>query len=220
LSHRLSREEEESSGELYYPVRSDVFFFLKAGYIQYRFNEIASAWRNSDSWQGYAGLQFPITGRLRGALTLGYKSFLPRDESQEPFSGLVGEADLDYRLRRIRFRAEYKRGNSFSYWSNTLYFIENQIGGGVSFYLTRFLRLDYDFSYGENRYPEAEWIISGAPAQIKRHDIYRTHTAGLTVRIYRSLGLSFNVNHWERRTNVFYGDRQGWFAGGSLVFDF
>jgi len=220
---RLSRDESTVSGEFYYQILSDSYFFLKGGFTQYRFLDVEAAWRDSDSNQAYVGLQFPLLGRMRGTLSLGYKSFMPLEEEREDFSGLVGNADLEYRLQRFRFRLGYARDSRFSYWTEALYYIENQIRAGVSFYVTSSLRLDYDYRYGDNDYleevywrgPEGDLILT------QRQDIYTTHTAGISVRVYRSIGIGINLNYWKRETNVYYyGDRYWWFVGGSLVYDF
>jgi hypothetical protein len=178
---------------------------------------VEAVWRNSDSSQINAGIQFPLLGRIRGKLSLGYKSFFPLAEGKEDFSGLVGDTNMEYRLRRMRIRLGYTRGHRFSYWSDAIYFIENQFNAGLSFYISPSLRLDYDFRRGENNYPQ---LVYWGPDLIQRNDIYQTHTAGLAVRIIRDIGISLNVNYWERKTNIYYGDRDWWFVGGSLVYDF
>ena len=55
---------------------------------------------------------------------------------------------------------------------------------------------------------------------IKRRDILTRHTAGITIRVYRDIGIALNVNYWERETNIYYGNRDWLFIGGSLVYDF
>ncbi|MBD3414293.1 MAG: outer membrane beta-barrel protein [Candidatus Aminicenantes bacterium] len=219
---RLSRDEDTVTGELYYQLLSDSYFFLRGGYTQHRFLDVEASWRDSDSRQMFAGLQFPLLGRMRGTLSLGYKWFVPLDEEREDFSGLVGNADMEYRLRRIRLRAGYNRDNYFSYWGENLFYLGNQINGGVSFYISPSLRLDYDFRYGNNDYlEEALWGgPEGEPDLIRRKDIFTIHTVGVAVRILRDIGIGLNLNYWKRETNISYGDRYWWFVGGSLVYDF
>jgi hypothetical protein len=219
---RLNRDEDQLSGELYYQLLPDSYLFLRGGYTWYRFVDVDAVWRNSDSSQIYAGIQFPLLGRMRGKLSLGYKSFFPLAEGSEDFSGMAGDTDLEYRLRRMRLRLGYTRDLRFSYWSESIYFIENQFNAGFSFYISPSLRLDYDFRYGENDYPEEVWWRGpeGEMTLTQRNDIYLTHRAGLAVRIIRDIGISLNVDYWERQTNIYYGDRDWWFVGGSLVYDF
>lgn len=220
LSERLSREEEEISGEFYYLLLPDSFFFIRGGLTRYRFAYEESSFRDADSRQIYTGLQFPFMGDFRGALSLGYKNFVPLSEDRDSFSGLVGEADLEYRMRKLRLRTGYRRDNRFSFYGGSTYFIENQLRGGVSVYLTRSLRLDYDYRYGMNDYPEGLWTVGGESILIERQDIYQTHTAGIAVRLLRDIGIGINYNYWTRDTNAGYGVREWWFVGGSLVYDF
>lgn len=220
LSERLSRREDEVTGEFFYRLLPDSFFFIRGGYTQYRFSFDTSSFRDADSRQFYTGFQFPFIGDFQGYLSLGYKTFEPLDEERESFSGVVGQANLDYRLRTIRLRATYRRDSRFSFYGQSVYFVGNQIGGGVSFYLTRSLRLDYDYSYGQNAYPETLWFVGGAELLIEREDIYQTHSAGIVVRVLRDIGIGLDVNYWERTSNVYAGKRDWLFVGGSLVYDF
>jgi len=84
----------------------------------------------------------------------------------------------------------------------------------LSFYLTRIIRLDYNFSYAESEYPE------GPLEEIARKDTYRTHSAGLVFRIKRNIGLGLTVTYWERDSNVEAFGRSRGFIGGYLTYDF
>jgi len=220
LSERLSRQEDEITGEFFYLLLPDSFFFIKGGYSQYRFSFESSSFRDADSRQIYTGLQFPALGDFQGFLSLGFKSFEPLAEDRNSFTGLVGQAEIDYRMRRMRFRASYRRDNRFSFYGNTTYFIENQVGGGVSLYFSRSLRIDYDYRYGINNYPEADWFVGGESVLLEREEIIQSHTAGIVVRIFRNVGIGLNLNYWERNSNVSIGKRDWLFVGGNLVYDF
>jgi len=77
-------------------------------------------------------------------------------------------------FNRFVLRGKY----NFSY-----FYIENQIKAGVSFYVSSSLRLDYDYSYGNNDYLEDSWWLGpeGDVILIQRNDIYDTHKAGAAV---------------------------------------
>lgn len=220
LSERLSRREDEISAEFFYLLLSDSFFFIKGGYTQYRFNNEVARFRDADSQQFFTGLQFPFIGDFQGFLSLGYKSFSPLDEERDSFTGLIGQADIDYRLERLRFRVGYRRDNRFSFYGNSLYYVENQVNGGVSLYLSRSLRLDYDYRHGINNYPEAFWFVSGEDVLLEREDVITSHTAGIVLRVLRDIGIGLNLNYWERTSNAYSGKRDWLFIGGSLVYDF
>ncbi len=222
LSRDLNREEKNGSLEFYYRVLSNSYFFISGGYTEYDFEYIESSWRDSDSYQVYSGIRFPILGKIRGTLSLGYKDLVPRTSGKKGFSGLVGNTSLDFRLRRFGFRLSYLRDVYFSYWTNSIFFNEDRYGAGASFYPTRFLRIDYNFSYAEARYPEPllPSMPDGNYMEIYRKDIYRTHSAGIVFRIIENTGIGLTVNWWERKSNLIWENRTRWFMGGFITYEF
>lgn len=176
----------------------------------------------TSSYQAYTGIGFPLLGRVRGTLSLGYKKLLPRREGKTSFSGLVGDTSLDFRVRRFNFRLQYSRDYRFSYWTNNIYFLENRYGLGISFYLTRLLRLDYNFSYGEVHYPElmSLWMPDDRYEEIKREDVYRAHTVGFVFRIIKNTGIGVRLNFWERDSNIYWANRDRMFIGGYVTYEF
>jgi hypothetical protein len=222
LSRELNREERSGNLEFYYKVFSESLFFLGGGYTEYKFAHIQSRWRDSYSYQAYSGTRFPLLGRIRGTVSLGYKKLLPRTGEKEGFSGLIGNTSLDFRVRRFRLRVQYNRDCYFSYWTDSTYFIEDRYGAGISFYLTKFLRLDYNFSYGEATYPELMLLQmpDGRYEEIKRKDIYRVHRAGFVFRIIRNAGIGLMFNFWERESNYYWASRNRGFISGYVTYEF
>ena len=222
LSRLLNREERSGNLAFYYRVFSESFFFLSGGYTEYRFEHIQSRWRDSYSYQALSGIRFPFLGKVRGTLSLGYKKLLTRREEKKGFSGLVGNTSLDFRIRRFGFRFQYNRDCHFSYWSNSIYFVEGRYGAGISFYLTKFLRLDYNFSYGEANYPELMplQMPDGRYEELKRKDVYRIQKAGFVFRIIKNTGIGLMVNFWERESNYFWASRNRRFIGGYVTYEF
>jgi hypothetical protein len=218
----LNREERNGRLEIYRRIFLDSDFFLTAGYTDYRFESIESQWRDSYSYEVLSGVRFPLLGRARGTLSLGYRWLINKADRNSRFSGLVGNTGLEFRLSRFNLRFQFSRDFAFSYYSRSLYFTTHRIGSGLSFYLTRIIRLDYDFGYGESAYPEAEPIRmpDGTLADIRREDTYLSHSAGLVFRIKRNIGIGITVTYWERDSNIeTYGRNRG-FIGGYLTYDF
>lgn len=222
LARALDREQQKAEFEVYYRILSDSFLFVKLGYTEYNFDRTLSYWRDSYSYQGNAGIRFPLFGRIRGLLSLGYKRLLLRQGDAQGFSGLVGNTQLEYRLGRFGFRVRYDRDSQFSFWINNIYFTDSRYGGGVSFYLTRFIRLDYGYDYGTANYPELMPIRlpSDEVQMIKRKDAYTTQSAGVVFRLVRALGLGVRVSWWSRDSNYVYEVRNRMFVGGYLTYDF
>ncbi len=222
LSRLLNREEREGNLEFYYRIFSGSFFFIKGGYTEYNFVHPQSPLRDSYSYQANFGIRFPLLRRVRGTLSLGYKKLMPRKEGEKGFSGFVGDTTLDFRLRRLGFRLQYNRDLRFSFMRDNIFFIEDRYGAGISFYLTRFLRVDYNFTYGEANYPKeiAIWMPDGGYEEIKRKDIYRIQTVGFVFRIIRNTGIGLMVNFWERDSNYFGAIRDRMFIGGYVTYEF
>jgi hypothetical protein len=222
ISEILNRREQIISGEFYYQIFPNSFFFLRGGYTDYKFENLASQDRNSFSYQASTGLRFPLLGRIRGTFELGYKKFFPREEGRDGFSGLFGNTSLEWRMQRFTLRGQFGRDTRFSYWTDSMYYIDNNIGGGVSFYLTRFLRIDYNLLYQEGDYPGlfSERQPDGSMTEFKRKDIYKTHTMGIVFRIFRDVGLGVNINFWDRSSNYHIVERERFFVGGYLTYDF
>ncbi len=222
LSRSLNRREKGGNIELYYRIFSKSFFFITGGYTDYEFENPQSSWRDSYSYQVYTGIRFPLLGKIRGTLSLGYKKLIPRETGRMGFSGLVGNTSLNFRLWRFRFSLSYHRDCHFSYWTNNIFFNEDRYGAGVSYYLTRFLRVDYGLSHANADYPVPESLRmpDGSYAEILRKDIYRTHSVGLAFRIIENTGIGVRVNFWERESNYYRANRKRVFIGGYVTHEF
>jgi hypothetical protein len=222
-SRTLDRTEVELRGEFYYRLRLDTFFFAYAGLTDYDFKYSESKVKDSYAWEGMAGVRFPIIGSLRGSLALGYKQLIPRTGNQKQFSGPIGNMGLEARIKRFNLRANFTKDVEFSYWTNNIFFVEYRYGGGLSFYISRFIRVDYDFSIGDNRYPEETVVRLPDESYeiIKRSDRYTNHSVGVVFRVIRNTGLGLTLNSWERASNDYrYGSRKSLFLGGFITYDF
>jgi len=221
-SRTLNRKETTGSVEFYYPVFSQSSFFVTAGATKYEFEHPSSRWRDSRSVQVSAGMRFPLMGRARGRLSLGYKKFVPEEAGRKSFSGLVADTDLNFLFGRFSLRFGLGRETYFSYLENAFYYVENRVSPGLSFYLTRRFRLDYDFRHGSLKYPEPFPINDpeAGPLEIIRHDTHRTHTIGFSIFFLRKTGVQLSYNILERSSNApgFNIDRN--FIGLSLTRDF
>lgn len=222
LSRSLNRKERNANFEFYYRIFSESSFFITCGYTEYSFAFSESQWRNAQSYQIYSGIRFPLLRTVRGTLSLGYKTLMPETGDRKGFSGIVGNTGLDFRIWRFGFRINYTRDTQFSYYESNVYFIEDLYGGGLSFYLTRFLRVDYNYSYGKSTYPEPMPLRmpDGSVVDILREDIYKDQSVGFVFRIIRNTGVGIMVHFWERESNYFWENRARTFVGGYVTYEF
>jgi Putative beta-barrel porin 2 len=222
FSKSLNRKETTGNIELYYPVFSESTFFAKAGSTRYEFEHPASRWRDSRSAQASAGILFPLLGRARGRLSLGFKKFVPDASGRKGYSGLIADTDLNFRFGRFGLRFGLGRDIHFSYQEDLFYYVESRMSPGISLYLTRRFRLDYDFRHGTLKYPEPFRILApdAGPPEIARRDILRTHSIGLSIFFLRKSGIQISFNIFERTSNVPGFDMNRNFVGLSLTQDF
>lgn len=222
FSRWFDRKEQEGNIEFYYKIFSESFLILKGGYKEYNFEHPSYHWRDAYSYQMYAGIRFPLTAKIRGIFFLGYKKFIPKIRSKKSFAGLVGDSSLDFKMGRFSLRLRYNRDCYFSYWTENIFFLENSYAIGASFYLTKFLRLDYDFTYGEADYPEPRLQRVGEYdyEELRRKDIYHIHKAGFVFRIIRNIGIGLMMEFWIRDSNDYWENRDRMFLGGYVTYDF
>ncbi len=223
LSLILNREERMSQLEVNYKIFSGSLFFLKLGYSEYDFQSIGSRWKDSFSFQAAGGLRLPFSGRTRGVLSIGYKMLSPRRTWIGGFEGLTANVSLEYRLKPIVFRLQYNKDSNFSYDRNNVFYMENWLQAGVSVYLTKILRLDYNYALTKLAYPRVTpvWLSDGSYEEIKRRDFYHSQTAGVVVRILENTGLGLMANLFDRNSNYYWeGRRQRWFVGAYVTQDF
>jgi hypothetical protein len=218
----LNRDEKTFSLEMYYPIFIDSNLFLRLEYNKYEFEQSESRQKDSESYQISSGISFPLLGKIRGTLSLGYKRFNPREKEFKGYSGVIGDTGLEYRISRFNFRASYSRNIPFSLRRESIYFLQDRIGGGISYYLNRFIRVDYNISYSEGTYPEAIEIRleDGTLQEIERRDIYRFQNAGIVFRLRQNLGLGFNINYTDRQSNISQANFKGTFWGIFLTSTF
>jgi len=219
VRERLNRQETYANLSFFYQAASQRRFFIDLEYGDYRF-DFASQAAIGDARSGaaYAGLALsPLGRRVRGRVRIGYKKYDVRAADGPDYQGIVGDSQLSIRLAKpFVIRGSYVRDVRFSLWYNNPYYVESRPGAGASVYLFRFLRLDYDYSIGRNRYP----LVGGGGPEEKRLDEYSVHSAGIYFRIRKAVALGFIASWWARDSNLDAEDDKRTFFGVNLTYDF
>jgi hypothetical protein len=219
VRERLNRKESYANLSLFYQASTQRRFFLEFEYGLYQFDfATQAAIGNSRSGAAYAGLEFsPLGRRVRGRIRVGYKKFDVRNPEGVDYQGVVGDSQVSVRLAKpFIIRGSYLRDVRFSLWYDNPYYVESRPGAGVSLYLLRFLRLDYDYSVGRNRYP----VVGGGGPDVKRLDEYSIHSAAVYFRIKKSVALGFIASLWARKSNLIAEDDKRTFFGLNLTYEF
>lgn len=221
VRERLNRTESYATVSMFYQASTQRRFFVDLEYGEFDFMvEEQAAIKDSRSGAVYAGLEFsPLGRRVRGKMRLGYKKFDIRNPEGEDFQGLAGDAQLSVRVAKpFVVRGSYVRDVRFSLWYSSAYYVESRPGAGISFYPTRFLRLDYNYSFGRNSYPAPQEVEPGV--EVKRRDDFDIHSAGIYVRLWQSTALGFVASRWLRDSNLDREDDKRWFYGVNLTYEF
>ena len=218
LSRVFDREERFAGFEFYYRLFSDSHFFLSARREDFRFRYDEASSRDALAAIVQSGIRFPLLGRVRGLLSVGYKSFRPKDRTVAPFSGLIGNTGVEANMGRVGARLAYGRDIVFSYDRANAFYIDQNFGPGVSVYLTDFIRIGYNLNIGWASYP-VSGPTSGEDARPgdPRRDRRFSYSAEIAVRVYRTygLGLSINSTRWKSEAAAF--DRGRTFIGVNLI---
>lgn len=220
VAERLNRRENYFDLLGYYQVTSRTRFFLDYEYGKYDFIfSEASSLKDSRSRALFSGFEFLPAGRIRGRLRLGYKKLDVINPEIEDFQGLVGDAQLSFRLAKpLVWRVSYTRNSEFSLWYRSAYYVFHRPSTGMSFYIFRLIRLDYDYSFGRSNYPSPQDISPGQ--EVKRRDDFFVHQAGVYVRLRKNVALGVVVNRWIRDSNIDREDDKRYFYGLNLTYEF
>jgi hypothetical protein len=218
----LDRRETSAAAEVTYRVFSRSYLFATAGWTRYAFDFAESAWRDGEAVKASGGFRFPLTGRARGRVLFGWKSFRPDSAGRRPFSGLIAATEVYLRLGRLSATVGYDRDNAFSYNESAYYYVDGRARAGLTLYVAPFLRIDGGVQYGTMTYPEPQTVWSGGvPVTVeRREDVQRTWSVGPVLRIGGTVGLGLTYNLYRRTSNAPGFDVRRNFAGAFLTYEF
>lgn len=218
----LDRRETSAAVELDYRVFSASSLFAAAGLTRYDFRHAESVWRDGCSIQAWAGFRFPLSGRARGAVRVGWKSFRPDSADRKPFSGLIAATDVAFRLGRLGVTLGLDRDNAFSYNESAYYYVDTRARAGLSLYLAEFLRLDGGAQYGTISYPEPQqvWWDGALIVVDRREDIQQNFSVGPVIRLGGTVGLGLTYNFYKRTSNAPGFDIRRNFVGAFITYEF
>lgn len=218
----LDRRETGAAVELYYRVFSASYLFASAGGTSYDFSHPESAWRNGSSFQAWGGFRFPLAGRARGTVRIGWKSFRPDTPDRKPFSGFVAATDVVLRPGRLGVTLGLDRDNAFSYNESAYYYVDTRARASLSLYLAEFFRIDGGVQYGTIFYPEPQevWWDGAMIVVERREDTQRNFSVGPVVRLGGTVGLGLSYNFYARTSNAPGFDVRRKFVGAFITYEF
>jgi len=214
----LNHREQYLDASAFYQISYRFRARIEAEYGRFVFDNPINP-RNSESRSIFGGVDFGTGGIVEGRVRLGYKYFMASGRGSGEYRGLVGDSTVGVRLgSMVRLRASYARDVRFSVWPGYVYFIESIPGAGVSIYLSRNIRLDYDYNLGDSEYPR---IFGDGPDLIRsRSDQIQAHRAGFYLRIQNNVGVGIMANIWRRNSTESWAQSSRTFIGMNLTYDF
>ncbi len=221
INERLNHDESFVVVSAYHDASAQRRFFINLEYGWYDFENAETALvKDSKSYAGYTGFEFsPLGRRVRGRIRIGYKQFDILNPEGVDFKGIVGDTQVSVRVAKpFVLRGTYERNVEFSFYYDNPFYSRTRYGGGVSFYPVRFLRLDYNYTIGENRYPIAQEVAPGE--DVERLDEYDLHSVGIYVQIKGNVALGLIGTRWVRDSNIDRQDDKRYFLGLNLTYDF
>jgi len=218
----LDRRETSAAVEVYYRVFSRSYFFSTVGWTRYDFSHPESAWRDASSIEAAAGFRFPLVGRARGKVLVGWKSFRPESADRLAFSGLVTQTEVAFRVGRLGLTLGFDRDNAFSYIETAYYYVDARARAGLSLYLSRGIRIDGGVQYGTMSFPEPQEIGVGGGVVVidDRRDVQRNFSVGPVVRLSGTVGLGATYNFYRRTSNAPGFDVRRNFIGAFITYEF
>jgi len=166
-------------------------FTFQYEYFDQRFQ--FSPQRDRTGQQFSMGFIFPAGSRITGTLRYGLRFIRPDTTFYRDFIAPFGIGTIGIRLMsRLSLHATYRLDNHYSFAGVDLYYDTRTVGGGLTYRLSRRLRLSYDLSAGRRSYR----LLSGG-GETRRDDFYISSAVlsvqlaersemGIEYRAYRS----------------------------------
>ncbi len=223
ISPALDRNEFSANAEFGYRLFSSAQAFVRVTYSDYDFLNQTTFRQKPKAADAVMGLRIPSGGVLGGLFSLGYKRFLPQTKSVPGFSGLVGNALLQFRAENLGlWDVGFSRDISFSLYSGFLYFLDTTVTTRLTFRTTRFLFVRLSGSYGWLNYPRETSVLD--PGSADEAAVVRDHVvsaeAGFIIRLTQRFGLGLTYQRWFRDSRLIQGDFSGSLVTVNLVREF
>jgi hypothetical protein len=212
-AEKLNRNETFLKFAAYREINSRTRLFLEVEYGLFDFAN-PSIMKDSNSYASYGGFEFSPFGNIRGRVKIGYKYFDSKTLQGKDYRGIVGDSNISVKLMNpLAIRASYRRDIQFSIWYESTYFLESRYGIGGSLYVSKNIRLDYDYNRSRNDYPQEFGV------EIRRDD-FTIHAVGIYFRLRENTAFGVIASRSVRDSNLDWRDDSRDFVGFNLTYGF
>jgi hypothetical protein len=161
--------------------------------------------RDSDSWTVLPRLMLKPRALIRGSAAAGFKWFLPTDPRLPAFRGLVAEGDVSTTLRGATIiSANWRRNISYSFSSQTPYYVDNTYGLSIRQSLGRLFDILVTSERSIYNYRELEGAAGTEPSTPGGglSDSTWNSAGSLGYRLTRDARIGAGVSYWVRRSST------------------
>lgn len=174
--------------------------------------------RDSDSTSVTGSVAFDPHALLKGGASFGFRDFRPLDSSLGGYRGLIASGDLTYTLLgATRFQVQFGRDVQYSYDVNQPYYLQTGVNGSIAQQI--FGPFDAIARAGTARlaYQDRADTLVGVANRV---DYNHTYGGGLGYHFSSGLRVGFNVDYFNRITDVQQRRYTGLRYGASTTYDF
>lgn len=173
---------------------------------------------NSDSNRAEATVSFDPHALLKGSAMIGYRDFRPTDPTLGGYSGLIAKGNLTYTLLgATRFQVEFGRDVQYSYSLDQPYYLQNSIDGSIAQQIFGPFDVIVRGGVAKLNYQDR----SGAVVAVSnRVDTNNTFGGGTGYHLSNGIRIGFNVDYYDRVTDVTQQRYHGLKYGASATYDF
>lgn len=177
-----------------------------------------SSLRDSDSTRVGASVSFDPHALLKGGASVAYRDFRPSDSTLGGYQGLVASGDLSYTLlESTRFQVQFTRDIQYSYDVNQPYYLQTGVNGSIAQQI--FGPIDAIVRAGTAKLAYED--RSGATVVVSnRVDYNHTYGGGIGYHFSSGLRVGFNIDYYNRVTDVTERRYKGLKYGASATYDF
>ncbi len=219
LAEALNRRERTLAASVRYAATPLTTVFATSDMAWTRF--IYSPIRDADSRQTLFGVELAQRALISGSAGVGYQRFRPRDASLPSFDGLVGFANVAYRLRGTTIGFSFNRGLAYSYFESEPYYVRE--GYGLSIRRRLVERWDVGMSGGRfwYRYRQTRPDTDAATATaIGRSDTLLNAEVEVGYQVRPVTRFTVRLSYQDRQSDYAYRTYDGLRLGTSVVYGF
>lgn len=174
--------------------------------------------RDSDSTRLDGSVSFDPHALLKGGASVGYRAFKPTDPSLSSYDGLVASGDVSYTLLgATRMQLQFKRDVDYSFDANQPYYLETGVNGSIAQQIFGPVDAIARAGTATLAYRHRAGVVVPFPDRV---DYNHTYGGGIGYHFSSGLRVGFNVDHYNRISDVAERRYNGLRYGATATYDF